>query len=196
MSDKIKCPSCGREIKATAKFCGFCAAKIETKPVEIHDEKNYESAGENSSAYINPLEGVIPSGGKRGKAVSTTIDENVVTNNEPKKEVEVSTGKLCTLCGKKMGPKAKFCGVCGGTLVEDTSSKETSEELSDNDLKSELSKVDEPHLAESKAENKRVSGNDEIVAKADDSIVTNSTSVRVTGISEGIHPDFKPAGDL
>lgn len=207
MSDKIKCPSCGKEIKATAKFCGFCATKIEAKPVEKPVEKSVESTEESSSAYVNPLEGMITTGGTRGGSTPTTIVENVEINNEPERIVETPVGKVCTVCGKKMAARAKFCGACGGTLVDDTSSSETAKELPKKDIKSEPPKGYEPPVVEAKAEKKCVSCGAEMGARAkfcgkcggeliDIKRTTGATGVKGTGVADNIHPDFMPAGDL
>lgn len=48
MSEKIQCPSCGKNIKATSVYCGYCGAEV----------KNMYSAGATSSAPSAPVEKV------------------------------------------------------------------------------------------------------------------------------------------
>ena len=208
MSDKIKCPSCGKEIKATAKFCGFCATKIEAEPVEKTIEKSVESTGESSSAYVNPLEGMIPTGGTRGGTKSSDFPE---PTNKPYDENEktdiVPHEKICTVCGKKMAARAKFCGACGGTLVEDTSVADTPQEPLKPVIEADPPKAYESPIVERKTGKKCVSCGAEMRASAkfcgicggelvDISDTTSGASIKEIGSTEKIHPDFKPAGDL
>lgn len=48
MSEKIQCPSCGKNIKATSVYCGYCGAEV----------RNMYSAGATSSAPSAPVEKV------------------------------------------------------------------------------------------------------------------------------------------
>jgi len=178
MSDKIKCPSCGKEIKATAKFCGFCATKIEAKPVE----KIVEHTDENSGAYVNPLEGVTGTRGTRGGVTTITVEENVEVNNKGKKDIEMPIGKVCTSCGRKAA-RGKFCGVCGGTLVDDTGEDYT------KDVPEDIPAV----LSGVPARNR----SDEFIG-VDDLGKEKFTDEKIKKSmpTTNIHPDFKPAGDL
>lgn len=178
MSDKIKCPSCGKEIKATAKHCGFCGAKIEAKPVEKPIEKPVENNEENSSAYVNPLEGTIPTRGTRGGANPTTV----ATEAESEKKENAPVGKVCAVCGRKAA-RGKFCGVCGGTLIDDTGEDYTKDVP--KDIPVVLSGVPARK------------GTDEFM-DVDDLGKEKFTDEKIKKsiTTTNIHPDFKPAGDL
>ena len=115
--------------------------------------------------------------------------------------------KFCQNCGTPLEGGAKFCGACGGTLVDDTGVADTIKEPPKRDMKSEPSKGYEPPVVETKAEKKCVSCGAKMGARAkfcgkcggeliDIKGTAGATSVKGTGMAENIHPDFKPAGDL
>lgn len=122
MSDKIKCPGCKKSIKKTARFCGYCGAKIETEEMletpAVSDTSVIlpEAEYEDVSAVLPVLDNTVPA------------ETDTETLSMPVEEVSAEAdGLLCTACGAKVRAGAKFCGICGSdSLVSAETPAETS----------------------------------------------------------------------
>lgn len=88
---ETKCPHCGADISATAKFCKACGSKIEAVKTE---ELKVDISSKKSVFHTEPQS-----------------NENIeqVTNE--------SSANKCPNCGANIAPTAKFCKACGTKIV-------------------------------------------------------------------------------
>jgi hypothetical protein len=88
------CPSCGKALKADARFCGNCGARFDEKD-PVHAEK--------------PEPKPSPAVALQPKA-ATPIKKVQPAGTPP--------ATACPSCGKPLKPGAKFCGSCGARFDE------------------------------------------------------------------------------
>ena len=91
--NRVICPSCGKSVPASTKFCSYCGAPMEQTPV----------------AAAVPAEPQVHGGERQMGGEQMCGDERPMGDDKP----QMGGERHCPNCGEVIEPGAKFCVKCG-----------------------------------------------------------------------------------
>lgn len=133
MNEMMNCPGCGKSIKSSSRFCGFCGTKFDVSDTVEDVYPGYlvavpEMPADDSIVCAVCGFSLKPNSkfcGKCGsnvdfEATVSVIDSPVIDEVDGAvvlpEDVSEPIGDMCVSCGNHLKPGAKFCGKCGSSV--------------------------------------------------------------------------------
>jgi serine/threonine protein kinase len=116
MPEIVACANCGARFADGVKFCGRCGNRSFDAIGEVKDIEEIScprcSAKVFASAKFCGKCGLIIERSETFSSSRFAADVSISSSNTSKQ-----VGEICPRCGGKIQPNAKFCGLCGNSLI-------------------------------------------------------------------------------
>lgn len=128
------CPNCGTKTAEGIKFCGTCgerliaedtAQNVEDKTSQAVEEVKEAHAGAVNNAAVSAADNVTT------ETLPSEKHENDIHAETENKNDETDS-LCCPYCGTKLPEGAKFCGVCGASLISEQTLEAAAEEAANH----------------------------------------------------------------